>query len=123
MSKVCLIGIDQSTALHMARILKAHGHQVTHHLVHGDTVPVHRIDLIFAGGDTPQTLALLADARKLRSDIPFVVIAELPSTERWLDALEAGATDYFAAPIEAAHVKWTMDSIAASKPAALTASA
>jgi DNA-binding NtrC family response regulator len=112
MAKVCLIGIDEVSALKIGRVLSIDGHQVTETLTNGETVPLHRIDLIFAGGESHQYLKLLTDVRTVRSDIPFVVMAKDATTPCWLDAIEAGVTDYYALPVEPRHLQWTMESIA-----------
>lgn len=41
--------------------------------------------------------------------IPVVVVSRLPDTEDWLDALEAGAADYCAAPFEPVQLRWLLD--------------
>jgi DNA-binding response OmpR family regulator len=42
--------------------------------------------------------------------LPFVVVTRVPETKEWLDALEAGATDYCSVPIEARQLHWLMES-------------
>jgi len=39
-----------------------------------------------------------------------VVVSRIPETSEWLDALEAGATDYCAAPFERQHISWVVES-------------
>ena len=41
--------------------------------------------------------------------VPVVVVSRLPETDDWLDALEAGAADYCAAPFEPAQLRWLLD--------------
>ncbi|HEY3441126.1 MAG TPA: hypothetical protein VGK29_10260 [Paludibaculum sp.] len=41
--------------------------------------------------------------------VPVVVVSRLPETDDWLDALEAGATDYCAAPFEPVQLRWLLD--------------
>jgi len=50
-------------------------------------------------------------ARALRSfaKLPVVVVSRLPEIEGWLDALEAGAADYCAAPFEASQLRWLLE--------------
>jgi hypothetical protein len=38
------------------------------------------------------------------------VVTRIPDASAWLDALEAGATDYFSAPIELRQINWVMES-------------
>lgn len=64
-----------------------------------------RAKIVFCAPDR-QTLA-----RAFRSyrNLPVVVVSRLPEVEGWLDALEAGAADYCAAPFEAAQLRWLLD--------------
>ena len=38
--------------------------------------------------------------REQGRQIPVVVVSRLPEVEKWLDAMDAGAADYCAAPFE-----------------------
>jgi DNA-binding response OmpR family regulator len=40
--------------------------------------------------------------------LPVVVVSRLPEVRSWLDALEAGAADYCAAPFESIHLDWIL---------------
>lgn len=51
--------------------------------------------------------------RQLRNDYPnssVIVASRLPEVSDWLDALEAGAADYCAAPFEPTQLRWVLDS-------------
>lgn len=39
----------------------------------------------------------------------MVVVSRLPEVEGWLNALEAGAADYCAAPFEPAQLGWLLE--------------
>jgi len=39
-----------------------------------------------------------------------VVVTRVPETREWLDALEAGATDYCSSPFETRQINWLMES-------------
>jgi DNA-binding response OmpR family regulator len=41
--------------------------------------------------------------------LPVIVVSRLPETDEWLDALEAGAADYCAAPFEIIHLRWLFE--------------
>lgn len=41
--------------------------------------------------------------------LPVVVVSRAPDVTGWLDALEAGAADYCAAPFESIHLRWILD--------------
>jgi DNA-binding response OmpR family regulator len=42
--------------------------------------------------------------------IPVVVVSRLPEVNDWLDAMDAGAVDYCAAPIEERELEWILES-------------
>ncbi len=42
--------------------------------------------------------------------LPVVVVSRLPEVSEWLDALDAGAADYCAAPFEHQHMSWLIES-------------
>ena len=41
--------------------------------------------------------------------VPVVVVSRAPDMTGWLDALEAGASDYCAAPFESIQLRWILD--------------
>jgi CheY-like chemotaxis protein len=49
--------------------------------------------------------------------VPVVVVSRLPDTDDWLDALEAGAADYCAAPFEPIQLRWLLDAHMRPRPA------
>ena len=64
----------------------------------------HQADLVFC----PVSPGSLAQARKLYPGTPVVVVSRLPEVQGWLDALEAGAADYCAAPFETVQISWIL---------------
>lgn len=52
---------------------------------------------------------------------PVVVVSRLPEVNNWLDALEAGAADYCAAPFESVQMKWLLDTHLRQRSKSLTA--
>ena len=63
-------------------------------------------DVIFCNADGNMV-------RKLRSvnpGTPIVVVSRHPEVSDWLDSIEAGATDYCAAPFDSTQVKWILES-------------
>ena len=67
-------------------------------------------DLIFCSSDREQYLALLEAVGRHKPDLPVVVVSRTPEVSEWLDAIEAGASDYCAAPFETTHIQWILDS-------------
>ena len=71
-------------------------------------------DVIFCPADVNRV-------RQLRNQFPkssVIVASRLPEVAEWLDALEAGAADYCAAPFEPAQIRWVLESLVRSAAAA-----
>lgn len=65
-----------------------------------------KADVIFCPADVDRV-------RQLRLEFPessVIVASRLPEVSDWLDALEAGAADYCAAPFEATQIRWVLES-------------
>jgi DNA-binding response OmpR family regulator len=110
MAKVFLIGLEQAAANQIGRALGLERHQIEHK---PKNVPIDELldaDIVFAGGDGKQYMPLLKRVRELSPSLPFVVVTRIPETSDWLDALEAGATDYCSAPFEPRQLNWLMES-------------
>ncbi len=67
-------------------------------------------ELIFCSSRRERYLALLDAVSRFKPDLPVVVVSRVPEVSEWLDAIEAGASDYCAPPFEAAHIQWILDS-------------
>jgi response regulator RpfG family c-di-GMP phosphodiesterase len=110
MAKVFLIGLEQSTASQIGRALAAERHQIELKPRNVSVADVIDCDIVFAGGDGKQYMRLLKGVRESRPTLPFVVVTRIPETSDWLDALEAGATDYCSGPFESHQINWLMES-------------
>ncbi|HVW85126.1 MAG TPA: hypothetical protein VHB50_10620 [Bryobacteraceae bacterium] len=110
MAKVVLIGLEQSAANQIGRALAVGRHQIEHKPKNTRADDLLDADIVFAGGDGKQYLPLLKSVRQSRPALPFVVVTRIPETADWLDALEAGATDYCSAPFETRQINWLMES-------------
>lgn len=108
MAKVVLISVEPVAAEHIRRTL-AERHQIENKLDSVAVAELAEADIVFAGGEPAQYLSLLALVRAARPDLPFVVVTRLPETGQWLDALEAGATDYCSVPVETRQIQWMME--------------
>ena len=71
-----------------------------------DDVADSDAQIIFCGPDTRTVRQL----RAARPGAPIVVVSRHAEVSCWLDSMEAGATDYCAAPFESGQVKWIVDS-------------
>jgi len=60
---------------------------------------------VFVGGGAESYLPVVRRLRALDAHLCVVVIARNADTQDWLDAIEAGATDYWPAPFEPSQVR------------------
>ena len=67
-------------------------------------------DLVFCSSDRERYLGLLEAIGRYKPELPVVVVSRTPEVSEWLDAIEAGASDYCAAPFESSHIQWILDS-------------
>jgi DNA-binding NtrC family response regulator len=63
-------------------------------------------DVVFCGSQPAEYRALLDAVKRRGLHLPVVVVSRLPEVSEWLDALDAGAVDYCAAPFEHQHMQW-----------------
>jgi len=75
------------------------------------------VDVIFASSERAKYLELLQALRSNRILLPVIVASRLPEVHDWLDALDAGATDYCAPPFERCHIQWILESTLRSNSA------
>ena len=110
MASVFLIGLEQTIATQVSRALAVERHRIETRSQNVDVGDMKDVDIVFAGGEPAQYLSLLRQVREKRPDLPFVVVTRMAETTAWLDALEAGATDYCSAPFESRQIHWLMES-------------
>lgn len=110
MASVYLIGLEQAIASQVRRALAVERHRIETKSANVDVGEMMDADIVFAGGEAAQYLSLLRQVREKRPDLPFIVVTRIPETTAWLDALEAGATDYCSSPFESRQIHWLMES-------------
>jgi DNA-binding NtrC family response regulator len=110
MAKVVLIGLEQTDAGQICRALAVENHQIEQQPQSAAIRDLLEADIVFAGGEPDFYMPLLKSVRDARPSLPFVVVTRIPETREWLDALEAGATDYCAVPLETRQLHWLMES-------------
>jgi hypothetical protein len=69
------------------------------------TVAESPAQIIFCGADTE----VVSDLRRTKPEAPIVVVSRHPEVSSWLDSIEAGASDYCAAPFESAQLEWILE--------------
>jgi DNA-binding NarL/FixJ family response regulator len=110
MASVFLIGLEQAIAAQISRALSVERHRIEQKPQNIGLPDMMDVDIVFAGGEPSQYLSLLRRVREERPALPFVVVTRVPETTAWLDALEAGATDYCSSPFESRQIHWLMES-------------
>jgi DNA-binding response OmpR family regulator len=110
MAKIVLIGVEPAAARQIGGALAADGHHIAEKEQPVAIEDLLDVDVVFAGGGPTGYMPLLRCIRDARPSLPFIVVSRIPETNEWLDALEAGATDYCAAPIDTRHLQWLMES-------------
>jgi DNA-binding response OmpR family regulator len=116
--RIFLIGLEPAVAARIGEVLTRETHRVEQRSEDIDTSELMTADIIFACGEGSRYLTVLRRVRNLRLRVPFFVAARIPSTIDWLNALEAGATDYCASPFEPHQLQWLIVSaLSGWKPA------
>ena len=126
MSRVTLLGLPDDVGNQLARVLLDESCQVSRRLYVSDLRRNSNCAAVFISGDTPEYPRTLSLLREAHPGLPVIVVTRQPETRCWLDALEAGATDYCGAPFEHIQLRWILASILShaarqTTPAALPA--
>jgi DNA-binding response OmpR family regulator len=108
--RIFLIDLDPAVAARIGEVLARDGHLVEHRSENIEASELMTADIIFACGEGSRYLPILRRVRNLRRSVPFFVAARIPSTMDWLNALEAGATDYCASLFEPQQLQWMVAS-------------
>lgn len=66
------------------------------------------VDLVFCPAAAAALAEVLAVTAAQRPGLRVIATSRLPETGEWLDAVEAGAADYCAAPFEATQIRWLL---------------
>jgi DNA-binding NtrC family response regulator len=119
-SKIVIFGLADRLASDSGKILSEQGHDV----VSSPFLPAAQAlnlikkvnaDFIFCDADPAHYLVLLEAIRRVNLGLPLVVVSPQPDTHAWLDALQAGATDFCAPPFESAALRWILESARSSR--------
>lgn len=105
MARVLFSGLEPRAAQQLANLVATDGHEIHRGKNNAPIKDLLNANVVFIGGDPDQYLPMLRRVRAVDSTLCFVVIARFADTSEWLDALEAGATDYWAVPFELRQVR------------------
>ena len=100
--KVLLFGLDTQLAQELHAALAEAG---------GCVPAVDRLgaDVIFCAADPACYRPALDILRREQPGLPVIVVSRHPMASEWIDAIEAGVTDYCAAPFEPAQLQWLLE--------------
>jgi DNA-binding response OmpR family regulator len=107
MATIVFTGLEQRVQNDLGRVLGNEGHEVIVRATHD----FDGADAVFCNGDSPGYVSVLRQIRGLRPDLPIIVVTRLPESDKWLNALEAGADDYCSAPFESVQVRWILAAV------------
>jgi len=111
MAKVLMLGVDDAAADRIGIALGSGRHDIDRRPVPASADDLPPADIVFACAGDKQYLPLLRGFRNEHPATPFVVVARLPETSEWLEALEAGATDYCSEKDSLRQFGWLVDSL------------
>jgi DNA-binding NtrC family response regulator len=104
--KVLLCGLDPSIAEELRAAIQSSDPEVEVQACAASPSDgsKYRFDFIFCSfsGSLPEC----ADGK---CAVPVVVVSRNPEAREWIEAMEAGASDYCAAPFEAAQIRWILE--------------
>ncbi len=121
-----LHGLDGALAAELSRALSKPGRALhwTRSARECLSVAAQRhADVVFCNSERGEYRDLLCELKQSGLQLPMVVVSRIPETSEWLDALDAGAADYCAAPFERPHISWLVESALLAAPQALPATA
>jgi len=110
MSRVALLGLPEDLENQLTRILLEESHQVSRKLYISDLGRGPNAGLVFISGDSPGYQQTLSAVRETHPGLPVILVSRRSDAKQWLDALDAGATDYCGAPFEREQVRWIVNS-------------
>jgi len=66
-------------------------------------------DIVFCAAEPECYSHLLEAIHEKRPGLPIIVVGRWPEVPHWLDALEAGASDYCTPPFDSTQVCWVLE--------------
>ncbi|HWR53644.1 MAG TPA: response regulator [Bryobacteraceae bacterium] len=121
-ARVVLLGLEEGLAAELGSVLKSQEHTVIAEPYHQPSECPRLLrkvgaDIVFCPAERGRYLALLkALERDSEAPPPVIVVSRTPEVADWLDAMEAGASDYCTAPFEPTHIAWILQSNVRQEP-------
>lgn len=105
---ILVCGLESSLADELIRALRSEDVNVKVQECAGpETCPYEHSTADFVFCAFSKGLKQLAEAMHPR--VPVVVVTNQPEAHEWIDAMEAGASDYCAAPFEPKQIRWILE--------------
>lgn len=112
MANVFLIGVEWKEVSEIASAVSVDRHTVCRRTQSIEMAELAQADIVFAGGTLEFQLSLVQRVRRCFPRLAFVMVRETMPMEGWLDAIEAGATDYCCAPVTQRQIREIMEALA-----------
>lgn len=100
MAKVVFSGLDSRSAEQLTELLAGERHEIRRKRIGVPVSELQDAHVVFVGGEPSHYLSLLRRARAAAPELCLVVIARFSDTDEWLEALDAGATDYWSEALD-----------------------
>ena len=111
MSRVTLFALPEDLERPLEQVLREEAHKVIRKLHLQDLLHGPKSDALFLSADAPDFRATLSQLSESHPELPVIAVTRVPETAHWLDALDAGATDYCGAPFERVQIRWILNSV------------
>jgi DNA-binding response OmpR family regulator len=98
MATVLLLGLDDLSAATIAKLTVQAGHLYTREPFRTTWETRPAVDVVFLSGDGANYRESIEKIRQFSSPPPIIVVSRLGGARGWIEALEAGATDFVAEP-------------------------
>jgi DNA-binding response OmpR family regulator len=109
MARVTLLALPEDLERPLTQVLREEAHKVIRKLHLQDLQHGPKSAALFLSADDPDFRATVSDIRVSHPDLPVIAVTRIPETAHWLDALDAGATDYCGAPFERVQIRWILN--------------
>lgn len=101
LSQVLLFGLEEDLARELIRVI-APGSEAAFSAPDAaaclEMLEDAPVDIVFCSSKPEYCLPLLRTMKQMKRNTPVVVVSQEPEFDEWLDAMEAGAVDFVAAP-------------------------
>lgn len=112
---ILLLGLEESLEAELSMALGPATHRILSARLDGPGDPLamvasSRVDMVFCPANPGDFRRVIQAVSNERAGIPVVAVSRHPEMRNWLDAIEAGASDYCGAPFEPRQMQWLLDS-------------